>query len=176
MVEVRDARPADRREIRDLHAASVRELAPAAYSESVVEAWVGDEERDPANYEVEADDAVFLVAEEGEEVVGFAELYVGDDATAEYDVPADAEVRAVYVAPDHAGEGIGTDLLRELERRGRERGVETAVLTASMNAVPFDESRGYERLREREHAFGGEVEGAVVVMRNALQNQPSSSS
>jgi len=168
MVDVRSARLADRPTIRDLHVASVRELAPAAYRDAVVEAWIGDEERDPANYEVTADDVVFLVATDDGEVVGFAEIATGPDATAEYDVPGDAAVRAVYVAPDRAGEGIGTELLAELERRGRQRGVETVLVTASLNALGFYESRGYERVGERTHVLGGEVEGTVVVLRKRL--------
>lgn len=168
MAEVRDAEPADRPAIRDVHVASVREFAPAAYRDAVVEAWVGVEERDPASYEVTADEAVFLVAADDGDVVGFAELATGADATADYDVPGDAEIRAVYVAPDHAGDGVGTALLAELERRGRERGVERVLLTASLNALGFYESHGYNRVEERTHEFGGEVAGEVVVLRKRL--------
>lgn len=176
MVEVRDARRADRRAVRDVHVDSVKGLGGAAYDEQVVDAWAGDEERDPENYRVEGDDVAFLVAvddedsgdcetasEPGDEVVGFGELRVGEPE--EYDVEADAEIRAMYVAPDHAGEGVGTALLRELESRARERDVESVVLTASLNAVPFYERHGFERLREKRHEFGGEVTGRVVEMR-----------
>lgn len=182
MVDVRDARRADRRAVRDLHVASVRELGPEAYDEQVVAAWVGDEDRDPRQYRVEGEAVVFLVAvddacggDDDEAVVGFGELRVGEPEG--YDVDADAEVRAMYVAPDRAGEGVGTALLRELEARAREHGVESVVLTASLNAVPFYERRGYGRVHERTHEFGGEAEGRVVEMRKRLssQNQPSSS-
>jgi putative acetyltransferase len=178
MVEVRDATRDDRRAVRDVHVASVRALGPEAYDERQVAAWTGDEDRDPSNYQVDGDDVVFLVAvdgaagddgfsgADGENVVGFGELRVGTPEG--YELDADAEVRAVYVAPDWAGEGVGTALLRELESRARERGVGTVVLTASRNAVPFYEARGYERVRETTHEFGGEVEGAVVVMRTEL--------
>jgi putative acetyltransferase len=179
MVEVRAARREDRRALRDVHVASVRGLGGEAYDEQVVDAWVGDEERDPGQYRVEGDDVAFLVAvddggEESadvtdatsnapDEVVGFGELRVGEPE--EYDVEADAEIRAMYVAPDYAGEGVGTALLDELESRARERDVESVVLTASLNAVPFYERHGYERLRENRHTFGGEVTGRVVEMR-----------
>ncbi|MEF8801711.1 MAG: GNAT family N-acetyltransferase [Halolamina sp.] len=177
MVEVREARREDRRAVRDVHVASVRGLGGEAYDEQVVDAWAGDEERDPDNYRVEGDDVAFLVAVEdsaggdghendngtGDEVVGFGELRVGEPE--EYEVSADAEIRAMYVAPDHASEGVGTALFRELESRARERDVESVVLTASLNAVPFYERHGFERLREKRHEFGGEVTGRVVEMR-----------
>ena len=168
MVEVRNARRSDRQAIRDLHVESVRELAPAAYREAVVDAWVGDEERDPANYEVTADESAFFVADVEGDVVGFGEIVSREGATSAYDMAADAEVRAVYVAPDWAGDGIGSALLAELESWGRERDLKTVVLTASLNAVDFYEARGYEQVRERTHTFGGEVEGPVVVMRKSL--------
>jgi hypothetical protein len=38
-------------------------------------------------------------------------------------------------------------------------------LTASLNAMPFYEQHGYERLREQRHEFGDEVTGRVVEMR-----------
>jgi GNAT superfamily N-acetyltransferase len=168
MVHVRDAKPADRRGIRDVHVASVRELGTAAYGDEVVQAWVGDEARDPAPFDVTAEDAVFLDAEDDGDVVGLAELRTGPAASEEYEADADAEVRAVYVAPDCAGEGVGTALLKELKHRGSMRGVSAAVLTASLNAVQFYEANGYERVTESTHAFGEDVEGDVIVMRTRL--------
>jgi len=173
MVEVRDARAADRRAVRDVHVASVRGLGGKMYNEDVVAAWIGDEDRDPENYRVEGDDVEFLVAvddalSEPEErpVVGFAELRVGEPE--EYDVEADAEIRAMYVAPEHADDGVGTALVHELESRACQHGLETIVLTASLNALSFYERRGFERVRERTHEFGGEVPGRVVEMRKTL--------
>lgn len=178
MVEVREARREDRRAVRDVHVASVQGLGGTAYDEQVVDAWAGDEERDPGQYRVEGDDVAFLVAVDDssdsndgdaasggsdDEVVGFGELRVGEPD--DYEESADAELRAMYVAPDHAGEGVGTALLEELESRARDREVESVVLTASLNAVPFYEYHGYERLREKRHEFGGEVAGRVVEMQ-----------
>lgn len=168
MVEVREAEPADRRAIRDVHVASVRGLAADSYDDAVIEAWTGDEDRDPSVYAVDDEDAVFLVADDGGGVVGFGELADGPDATASYDVVADAEIGAVYVAPDRAGEGVGSALLRELETRARPRGVSTVVLTASVNAVAFYEHHGYERVERTAYAFGENASGPVVVMRKRL--------
>ena len=111
----------------------------------------------------------FLVAVADDEVVGFGELADGDGAAEEYDLAADAEIRAVYVSPDHADEGVGSALLGELERRGRDRGVSTVTLTASVNAAGFYEHHGYERAAETTHAFGDDdATGPVVVMRKRL--------
>lgn len=169
MVQVRDAKPSDRAAIRDVHVASVQGLAAEAYGDAVVEAWAAEEDRGLDGYDVDSAENVFLVAVADGEVVGFGELADGPDATDGYEFAADAEIRAVYVAPDSAGEGVGAALLAELERRGRDRGVSTVALTASVNAAGFYEAHGYERVEEAEHAFGGgDATGPVVVMRGRL--------
>ncbi|MEM4780046.1 MAG: GNAT family N-acetyltransferase, partial [Halalkalicoccus sp.] len=85
---------------------------------------------------------------------------------------ADAEVTGVYVDPSAARQGIGSTLLADLERYGRERGVRTLALSASLNAVPFYQAHGYERVREYRHEFSNHestgVEGIVVEMATRL--------
>ena len=91
-----------------------------------------------------------------------------DYDVAEECAAATGEVRAVYVHPDFARRGVGSALLAELERRARDRGFETLVLTASLNAVPFYEHRGYEAVTTVTYEFGGDVPGDAVVMRRSL--------
>lgn len=189
MVTVRDATDADRGAISALHVAAIRELGPAAYDDRVVDAWAGgsearstsgdrdasasdDEDRDPAGYPIGETDAAFVVAEVDGRVAGFGDVTGVDpndyDVVAEERADATGEVRAVYVHPDFARRGVGSALLAELERRARDRGFETLVLTASLNAVPFYERRGYAAVTTVTHEFGGEVPGDAVVMRRSL--------
>lgn len=190
MVTVRDATERDRVVVCDLHVASVQELGPQAYDEAVVQAWAGDGDRDPGDYPIGESGVEFLVAERDDELAGFGEVRAVDPD--DYDVATDnpggpdaafatderggpntafataGEVRAVYVHPNHARQGVGTALLDELERRARRRGFDSLVLTASLNAVPFYEHHDYETVDELVHEFGGEVEGGAVVMRKSL--------
>ena len=63
-----------------------------------------------------------LVAEQEGEIVGFVSVGSGlDPAT-------DGELYAIYVHPDHWGEGHGRDLIAAGEQRLRELGHEQAVL------------------------------------------------
>ena len=186
MVTLRDAVPADAEAVRDVHAASVRGLGPAAYDDEQVAAWAGN--RDPADYDTTPDDADFVVAERDGRVVGFAELrpHGGGYFETVRPGPWTGEVRAVYVHPDAAGEGVGSALLAELERRARGRDLSALGLHASLNAVPFYEARGYERVVELDHEFGeseahsvsgsrtesdgdGPVTSTVVEMRKRLR-------
>ncbi|NHN48253.1 GNAT family N-acetyltransferase [Halostella sp. JP-L12] len=162
-MDVRDARPADAAAVNRVHLDAVAELGPEAYDEAQVAAWGSS---DPSDYDLAGGDNRFVVAEIDGEVRGFGELaYEAGDYL---DPAADAEVKAVYVHPAAVRRGVGSALLAELERDARESGFQTVGLWASRNAVPFYERNEYERVAERTHEFGGEVEGSVVEFRKDL--------
>jgi ribosomal protein S18 acetylase RimI-like enzyme len=99
--------------------------------------------------EIDSDDAVIPVAESGEEVVGFA--HAVEDETG-------GTILRVYVAPDHRGDGIGSDLLERareaLADRGAER-VRAMVLAENEPGNEFYRRFGFE-LRERNETRIGE--------------------
>ncbi|MCT9096049.1 GNAT family N-acetyltransferase [Haloarchaeobius sp. HME9146] len=172
-MQVREAPESDVEAIRRVHAASIRELGRRTYSDEQVEAWAaGCETADYAD--IVEDDCYFVVAEtedgDSADVVAFGSLWFTppDD----YERPLDAEVTAVYVHPSAARTGVGSAVLADLEDRARNRGATTLGLTASTNAVPFYQARGYETVRERSHEFSGHestgVEGTVVEMYKEL--------
>ncbi|WP_323191722.1 GNAT family N-acetyltransferase [Halostella sp. PRR32] len=163
-MNVREATPADAAAVNEVHLDSVDGLGPAAYDEKQVAAW--GTSAGPDDYPVDAGDTRFVVAEVDGEVQGFGELAF--DPGEYLEPPADAEVKAVYVHPSVARRGVGLALLAELEDAARENDTETLGLYASKNAVPFYEARGYDRVAERAHEFGGEVPGTVVEMRKRL--------
>jgi len=73
------------------------------------------------------------VAEDGGEIVGLLEV-----------VPlgSSAEVRLMFVAPEHLGSGIGGALWRHAEARAHALGAIRIELDADPNAVPFYERMG----------------------------------
>ncbi len=77
---------------------------------------------------------------------------------------ADAnEVDALFVNPDHGGQGIGQALMqRLLAMADREREV---VLSASLNAVPFYQRQGFVSVREEAYPHPSGVALASVSMR-----------
>ncbi|TYL40228.1 N-acetyltransferase [Natronococcus pandeyae] len=167
-MEVRDAVPADAEAIREVHVRSIRGLGTDAYTTEQVDAWAAGCES--ADYERAIRDLEFLVAERDGAVVGFGSL--APEPPGRYEADVDAEITGLYVDPSVARQGVGSAIYDELERRARRSGVETLGLSASRNAVPFYEARGYERVREFEHEFSGEestgVTGTVVEMEREL--------
>jgi len=55
----------------------------------------------------------------------------------------EAQIRFMAVDERHQGKGIGTMLLKELERRARENGARYVVLNARESAINFYRKNGY---------------------------------
>ncbi|EMA43713.1 GNAT family N-acetyltransferase [Halococcus saccharolyticus] len=150
---VRLATHEDRAALPALHTAAVEAFGPDGYDADQVRKWAKADERSPDDYDVDATDEHFTVAVRESEVAGFGHLVL--DA---------GEVHAVYVHPDHAGRGVGSALLAELEGYARGRGCSVLTLQSSLNAAGFYEKAGYERVGESESPGGL----AVVEMRKEL--------
>jgi putative acetyltransferase len=65
-------------------------------------------------------------------------------------VLATGELRACYVAPRAARNGVGTAIVREIERLARENGLTRLALSASLNAEPFYGRLGYHLINRSE--------------------------
>lgn len=141
-VTLREATFADTESIADVHAASIRELGPAAYDDRQVRAWLSNVP--PDRYPLEDPDHHVVVAEpedsDNVKIAGFGVL----DYHADGRDDLIGEIGAVYVHPDHAREGVGRAILTALESAARDAGLEALVLTASRNAIDFYRRQGYE--------------------------------
>src|SRR5271166_3227875 len=112
-VSVREMRPEDARAFLEVHHAAVRELAAADYLSKVIEAW--------APWPIAAEHVAFvrsnpdreyrLVAESKDRIVGIGCLAAQKD-----------EILACYVAPSASRSGVGSAILRGLERVAEDRG------------------------------------------------------
>lgn len=152
---VRQAGECDAEGIVKVHVASIRGLAREVYSAEQIASWSGGKEPERYRQAMRDGEVMFVAVGEDGVLVGFAG-YAGD------------EVRAVYVHPDQARAGIGSALLAAVEAHARLVGVLGLRLTASLNAVPFYEARGYIAVMHREHELsrGGVLD--VVDMTKRL--------
>lgn len=159
MAFVRRAKLEDARSIRRVHVEAVRALCAGHYAAAEIEAWIAP--RPEKHYDEAIGGKDFYVAEEGDEVVGFAVLNRHE-----------SEVEAVYVSPRAARRGVGMLLLRTLEARAREHGLKGLHLCASLNAVPFYERAGFARAELTAHRLPGGVDIACVRMTKELADNP----
>lgn len=106
-------------------------------------------------------------------VVGFAEVRTLD--TESFVSPGEAELRALYVDPEHWGDGVGTTLLDAVE--SRLTGVEAADRPTADRLVlhtfreneqgrSFYRRRGFEEVDESTFEVGGEEHETVVYARS----------
>ena len=108
----------------------------ANYSNERLEAWAASVP-DPEEWHARMAGRRTLVAEEGGEVVGFAEL--------EYDRRLDM----LYVRKDAVGRGVGRRLYEAVEREARGQGLGGIFTEASITARPFFEQQGFRVVREQ---------------------------
>jgi GNAT superfamily N-acetyltransferase len=80
-----------------------------------------------------------------------------------------AEVRALFVAPEHAGRGVGRALLRAAEGAISASGHVRAYLLATQSGLAFYRSAGYERFAE--HAVP--IPGGGQLMLTAMVRELS---
>lgn len=116
--------------------------------EEEVEEWYND---DQLETELEEEDAILLVAEIDGEVVGFTHA-VRRRRT--------GYILRVYTAPDHRGEGVGSELLTKARDVLLTRGVDNVramVLAENEPGNAFYESFGFEKVDEEETIIGGDT-------------------
>jgi putative acetyltransferase len=129
-IRIRRARDEDVLKIRNAHVASIRTLCARDYTPEQIAAWIANIRL--AGYrEAMREGEVMFVAEQGLRIAGFSGVH-------------EDQVQAVYVHPRFIRRGVGSLLLRAAEEEAQARGVEVLRLTASLTAVPFYRSQGYE--------------------------------
>ncbi len=106
-----------------------------------------------------ADGEYRLVAENGGRIVGIGCM-----------VARKNELRACYVLPSASRNGVGTAILRALERAARDQGATALEADASLNAEPSYRSSGYEVCGRAEHALNNGARMACVRMRKDLRS------
>jgi putative acetyltransferase len=154
---VRPANSAETRIFIDVHHRSVRGLASGHYGPEVIDAWApAQSEHDLQVLERNADGEIRLIAEIDGNAVGIGALVV-----------ADSELRACYVLPEAARRGVGSAIVREIERLAKSYGLSHLTLQASINAEPFYAALGYEVVERGEHILrGGQVMAAVKMTKS----------
>ena len=127
---IRNYEAADAPEIVQLFFETIRSVNRANYSDEQVEAWAPSVP-DPDEWHSRMVDRQTLVAEEGGEVVGFAEL------------EEDGHLDMLFVRGDTVGRGVGRRLYEAVEREARNQGLSRIFTEASITARPFFKMQGF---------------------------------
>lgn len=98
----------------------------------------------PQNRAEEFSDYYTLVCEQDSTVVGLGAL----DRN---------EIKRVYVDPSAQRQGIGSAIIKGLEKEAKARNLEFITIEAQPNAVPFYQSLGYQKVKEEVLTIKGAV-------------------
>ena len=142
-----------------IHRRAIHEIASADYSAEVLEAW-GPPVVDPELPKFDAKlkrGHIIIVAEVDGVLAGFGEL-----------APDENLLVAVYVNPDYSRQGIGTALLHELESLSRKMELSFLQMEASLTAVPFYKTHGFQILGPDVHVLRSGVRMDCMRMRKDL--------
>ena len=134
MAVIRDYERGDAGPICRLFYETVRTVNLGDYSPEQVRAWAPDLP-EAAAWHGRMSGRHTLVADEGGEVVGFAEL------------EEDGHLDMLYCRADAVGRGVGSLLYAAVEERARGLGVGRIFTEASITARPFFVRRGFRVLR-----------------------------
>lgn len=133
-VIIRKAAPRDRDGIWTVFLTSVLELCGSHYERAEVLAWARSLEPETFAASITASEAI--VAEEDGRIVAFGQLKLKEST-----------VEALFVAPGHAGKGLGRSILRMFEELAADNGSGWMQISSTLNAVGFFEKEGYKQAR-----------------------------
>jgi putative acetyltransferase len=158
-ITVRIARIEDARGILEAHYSAVHETAARDYSIEIRRAWATPvtSERIDQYLKHALPNETTLVADVDERIAGFGAI-----------VESNNELRAVYVCAEFGRQGVGSALLRELERIAKARGCRELHMDSSLTAAPFYLHHGYEETGRGVHTLSSGGKMACVRMRKAL--------
>lgn len=159
-IRIRRMRDKDARAYLEVQRAAVREIAAKDYPPAVIEQWAPLPITDEAIAEVRAnrENEIRLLAEIGDEIVGMGAIILARN-----------ELRACYVAPDAVRKGVGSAVVKEIERIARKHGLTRLELDASVTSERFYAALGYEVRGRGEHMLSSSQRMACVKMRKNLR-------
>lgn len=105
------------------------------------------------------EDALFLVAEEAEEILGYCGVIMAVD---------EGDITNVSVKKTIQGKGVGTALLKELIRQTADKGVLTLFLEvreSNQPALALYEKQGFVRMGVRKNYYTDPVEDGITMSR-----------
>lgn len=152
-VRFREAEAGDAQSLWWTKHAAIDNIDTGEYTEKQLQAWKPDGEA-VSDFEraIESDTFEMLVAEIEGETAGYGVLHRSDE-----------RIDAVFVHPDHMGQGIATSLVKQLETRAQMSGISGLTIVSSLNAKSFYESLGYQANGTKTRAIQEEdIEFAIM--------------
>ena len=157
-ITVRNADTHDAENFLDTLNASIKHVASASYSSEIIESWAPSIDKSTLDHFIEnPDQEQRIVAEINDAIVGIGAIVIDKN-----------ELRACYVSPNFLRCGVGTAIIRDLEKKALSQSLDHLQLHAMTVAEPFYKAMGYQALGMVAHITRGGLTMAAVKMRKNL--------
>jgi len=163
-IKLKVAEVSDAEDIMNIHFSAVHETAASYYPGMIIQNWASPKTPERLKQFIDAiqgSDEIFVVAKINDRTVGFGSI-----------MPKRNELRAVYVHPSFGRQGIGTQILADLERLAVEQGIKVLDMDTSLNAERFYLKNGYVAIESGFHKLRSGHKMPCVKMRKILITAP----
>lgn len=156
-LKIRNAIETDVENIYRIHTEAIRKKCSTRYGAEDVTAWVVRLEKAKYLPFIAANEIIVAEISQNDreqpgKVVGFGHLIADTGADSkESSGGATMQIRGLFADPDCGVKGVGTALVKELEKRARECGAERINVNSSLNAVEFYKKCGFVALDMTTH-------------------------
>ncbi|MEG3921470.1 MULTISPECIES: GNAT family N-acetyltransferase [unclassified Microcoleus] len=152
-MRVRTYEIGDTQQIVQLFYDTIHEVNIRDYTQAQVDAWA------PADMDIESwtkslSSKFTFVAEEGEKIAGFGEL------------EASGHIDCFFCAQDFQRQGVGRLILKHIESKAQDLGINKLFAEVSITARPFFESQGFIVIRKQEVECRGQKLINFVMEKN----------
>lgn len=126
----------DTEELQDILESSTRTRARSHYSSNDISKMISNSEKEFKNMVLKSEINIYKV-ELNDSIVGFGGINL------EYNV-----INCLYVRPQHADNGIGSLILRKLEKDSKKNNTNGVIVFSSLNATSFYRKNGYNKVHK----------------------------
>ena len=152
-VRFRQARAWDAKAILKIKQAAIDSIETGEYTAEQLDAWRPDDDAiGDFRRAIRSDRFVILLAEDDGEPAGYGVLNTKMN-----------RIDAIFIHPDHTGEGIASSLVKQFETRAQMQELPEITIVSSMNARSFYQSLDYWDFGTKTRTINGiEIEFAIM--------------
>lgn len=133
---IRNAIEGDEDDIYNIHTEAIKKKCSSHYGTEDVDVWVARQNK--AKYLPSIAAREIVVAEKLGKVVGFGHLLDCKESDGKT-----MQIRGLFVDPDCGVKGVGSALMKEMEKRARDCSADCLIVQSSLNAVEFYRKCGF---------------------------------
>ncbi len=137
-MKIRRARIDDAKAISKICCDTIRYVNSKDYSASQIKAWLTSDRVSNVRNKIKHKKKDVFVIVDKDIILGMGSLSLEED-----------ELSSLYIKHNVSRKGIGTKLLKYLEKYAKRKGVSTLKLNSSVTAYSFYKHRGYKGIRKR---------------------------